>query len=168
MKNIIWSNLEIRLEDWDDYIEEVENNLGEKLDEYKKYEKIANLLDEYFQDELDNLNIETENNIIAIANLGLWNGRKKGYKILSDNVNSILSGFGCDFIEIYSDGYNIKFKGFHHDGQNYIEFREIKDNVNIDNLLNDIYEGKPISRQKLNYYTKSIRHYVADAYGWKK
>ena len=114
------------------------------------------------------MNIKTDNKIIAIANLGLWNGRKKGYKILSSNVNSILSGFDCDYIEIYADRYNIKFKGYHHDGQNYIEFREIKDNVNIDNLLNDIYEGKEISRQKINYYTKSIRHYVADVYGWKK
>ena len=166
MKNIIWSNLEIRLEDWQDYIEEVESNLGEKLDEYEKMQKITNLLYEYFQDEVTNLNIKTDNNIIAIASLGLWNGRKKGYKILSSNVNSILSGFDCDYIEIYADRYNIKFKGYHHDGQNYIEFREIKNNVNIDNLLNDIYEGKPISRQKLNYYTKSIRHYVADAYGW--
>ena len=166
MKNIIWSNLEIRLEDWQDYIEEVESNLGEKLDEYEKYEKIANLLDEYFQDEAINLNIITDNNIIAIASLGLWNGRKKGYKLLSNNVNSILNGFDCDYIEIYADKYNIKFKGIHHDGQNYIEFREIREGVNIDNLLNDIYTGKTISRQKLNYYTKSIRHYVADAYGW--
>ena len=150
------------------YIEEIETGLGEKLDEYEKMQKINNLLDEYFQDEVVNLNIKTDNKIIAIANLGLWNGRKKGYKILSNNVNSILEGFGCDYIEIYADRYNIKFKGYHHDGQNYIEFREIKDNVNIDNLFNDIYEGKPISRQKLNYYTKSIRHYVADVYGWKK
>ena len=150
------------------YIEEIETGLGEKLDEYEKMQKINNLLDEYFQDEVVNLNIKTDNKIIAIANLGLWNGRKKGYKILSNNVNSILGGFGCDYIEIYADRYNIKFKGYHHDGQNYIEFREIKDNVNIDNLFNDIYEGKPISRQKLNYYTKSIRHYVADVYGWEK
>ena len=39
MKNIIWSNLDIRVEEWQDYIEEVENNLDEKLDEYEKYEK---------------------------------------------------------------------------------------------------------------------------------
>ena len=165
-KKIIWSNLDININEWHDFIEEVEEARCEKLSENEKYEKIANLLDEYFQDELDNLNIKTDNNIIAIASLGLWNGRKKGYKILSNNVNSILNSFDCDYIEIYVDRYNIKFKGYHHDGQNYIEFREIREGTNIDNLLNDIYEGKPISRQKLNYYTKSIRHYVADAYGW--
>ena len=166
MKNIIWSNLNINIDEWQDYIKEIENEQGEKLDEYEKMQKIANLLDEYFQDELVNLNIKTDNKIIAIANLGLWNGRKKGYKILDNNVNSILNSFGCDHIEIYADKYNIKFKGIHHDGRNYIEFREIREGVNIDNLLNDIYSSKEISRQKLNYYTKSIRHYVADVYGW--
>ena len=165
-KKIIWSNLNINIDEWQDYLEEIENAIGEKLNEYEKYEKIANLLDDYFQDEVDNLNIKTDNNIIAIANLGLWNGRKKGYKILDNNVNSILNGFDCDFIEIYADKYNIKFKGIHHDGQNYIEFREIREGVNIDNFLNDIYTGKAISRQKLNYYTKSILHYIADVYGW--
>ena len=165
-KKIIWSNLNININEWQDYLEEVENAIGEKLNEYEKYEKIANLLDEYFQDEVTNLNIKTDNNIIAIASLGLWNGRKKGYKLLSNNVNSILNGFDCDYIEIYADKYNIKFKGIHHDGQNYIEFREIREGVNIDNLLNDIYIGKTISRQKLNYYTKSILHYIAGVYGW--
>ena len=165
-KKIIWSNLNINIDEWQDYLEEVENESGEKLNDNEKYEKIANLLDEYFQDELTNLNIKTDNNIIAIASLGLWNGRKKGYKLLSNNVNSILNGFDCDYIEIYADKYNIKFKGIHHDGQNYIEFREIREGVNIDNLLNAIYTGKEIPRQKLNYYTKSIRHYVADVYGW--
>ena len=166
MKDIIWSNLYININEWQDYLEEVEEAKCKKLNENEKYQEITNLLDEYFQDEIDNLNIKTDNKIIAIASLGLWNGRKKGYNILGSNLNEILQGFGCDYVEIYSDRYNIKFKGFHHDGQNYIEFREIREGVNIDNLLNDIYEGKEISRQKLNYYTKSIRHYVADAYGW--
>ena len=41
MKNIIWSNLDIRVEEWQDYIEEIETELGEKLDEYEKMQKIT-------------------------------------------------------------------------------------------------------------------------------
>ena len=32
--------------------------------------------------------------------------------------------------------------------------------------LDDIYNGREISRSKLNYYTRSIRPYVAKIYGW--
>ena len=172
-KHIIWSN-NIDLNDWASYLEEELSNKimkgkkeeGEKFSEVEKYELVCNLNDEYFEDEKINLNQPLPNRIVAIANLGLWNGRKTGYKILGDNLNEILQGFGCDFIEVYSDGYNIKFKGVHHDGKNYMEFRLIKNTENIDNLLNDIYEGKEISRSKLSYYTSSLLPYVAKFYGW--
>jgi len=35
----------------------------------------------WFNDELENLDQELEGRIIAIADLGLWDGRKSGYKI---------------------------------------------------------------------------------------
>ena len=36
---------------------------------------------------------------------------------------------GCDCYQIFSDGYNIRFKGYHHDGSHYILFRQWKSNL---------------------------------------
>ncbi len=41
----------------------------------------------------DELDIELDENIIALANLGLWNGRQYGYKDLGNNIKEILTSF---------------------------------------------------------------------------
>ena len=100
-----------------------------------------------------------------MGDIGRWNGRVNGYRVLDNNISSILET-DCDYCKWYSDGYNIKFKGHHHDGTNYYEYRVIRENRNIENLLDDIYDGKEISRSKLNYYTRSLHPYIAEIYGW--
>lgn len=42
-------------------------------------------------DEISNLDMFLEGNILLIADLGLWNGRKSGYRIIDNNVGNILS-----------------------------------------------------------------------------
>lgn len=111
------------------------------------------------------LNRQINNTILAIASIGRWNGNFSGYKILSNNLHDILDNFNCDEYVIYTDKHNVKFKGYHHDGRNYIEFRAIRDGVNIDNLLNKIYNNESISRSVLNYYTKSLKPYITEIYG---
>lgn len=121
----------------------------------------------WLEDERENLDIQLENPILVIADLGLWSGRRQGYKIIeSGNIKDILYD-ECDYVKWYSDGYNVKATASHHDGTNYYEYREIRDMDNIGNLLELIYYGKKISRSKLNHYTKSIHPYVAEIYGWK-
>lgn len=123
------------------------------------------LLDIYLEDERDNLNIITDGRILIIADLGLWNGRRQGYKILGRRASDILSS-DADYVEWYGDCYNIKATATHHDGTNYYEYRVIREDRNIDNLLNAIYNGEEITRKKLNYYTKSLYSDVAKVYGW--
>ena len=130
-------------------------------------DEIHDNIGRWYDDESDNLDKQLEGRILAIASMGLWNGRKTGYKILSNNLNEVLtSTIGCDEKEVYFDGYNIKAEGYHHDGHNYIEFREIREDKNIDKLLDKIYMNKPISRSELNYYTKPLGKYVKQIYGW--
>lgn len=134
-------------------------------------ETIMNCINEdinlgYEDDKNYNLNKPLNNKILCITGLGLWNGKKSGYKILGNNLNEVLDFISCDEVHIYFDGHNIKAEGYHHDGKNYAEFREIKDNVNIDTLLNKIYSGENISRSLLNYYTKPLGQYVKNIYGW--
>lgn len=164
-KRIIWSNIDINPEDWKyAYKEDAElnedteneNNLWNYI-----YETLGHCLDA----ERVSLNKNTDGRILVIASLGLWDGRKQAYKILPGNIARILSD-AADYVEWYSDGYNIKATASHHDGTNFYEYRVIREDRNIQNLLDAIYNGEQITRKKLNYYTKSLHPYVAKIYGW--
>lgn len=164
-KRIIWSNRDIDMEDYQKaYKEQSElNDLDES--KYSLCDFINDDLQSWLECEEANLNIPTDGRIICIADLGLWDGRKQGYQIFGRNVNRIFDQ-RYDYTEWYSDGYNIKAIDVHHDGTNYYEFREIREDRNIQNLLDAIYSGKKITRKMLNYYTRSLHSRVAKVYGW--
>lgn len=167
-KRIIWSNIDINPDDWrDDYKEIAELNEWDEDtdDDDNLWEYINETLDRYLDDERMNLNKQTDGRILVIADLGLWDGRRQAYKILPRNISRILSD-SADYLEWYSDGYNIKATAIHHDGTNFYEYRVIREDRNIDNLLESICNGEEISRKKLNYYTKSLHNDVAKVYGW--
>lgn len=168
-KNIIWSNLDLNIDDWreayTDFLKANDFLKTDPNDEDAIYRWMYETMDLYLSDVRDDLDIPTDGRILIIADLGLWNGRQQGYKIINRNVKNILSTNG-DYAEWYSDGHNIKATIHHHDGTNYLTYREIREDRNIDNLLNAIYNGEEISRQKLNYYTKSLQPYLTQTYGW--
>lgn len=169
-KRIIWSNMDLDIEDWrDDYREYLEyNGFDERHDnDDDLYNWMTETNDRYLYDERYNLNKEVDGRILIIADLGLWNGRKPGYKIIeSRNIKNILSS-QCDYVEWYGDGYNIRCTASHHDGTNHYLYRVIREDRNIDNLLDAIYNGEKITSSKLNYYTKSLYKDVASVYGWR-
>lgn len=163
-KRIIWSDRNLDIEDWrDDYREFLEANEIDKDpdDENDLYEYMINRNNDYFYHEFHyNLNKKIDGRIICLADLGLWDGRRKAHRILDNNINEIMR-YHHDYVEIYGDGYNIRATDSHHDGTNYYEFRVIREDRNIENLFN----GKEITRKRLNYYTKSLYPYVAKIYG---
>ena len=130
-------------------------------------QEIYDNIGRWYEGETYNLDKELDGRILAIANIGKWNGRVSGYKVLGNNLNEVLTTeIGCDEKRVYCDRYNVKAEGYHHDGRNYVEFREIREDKNIDNLLDKIYMNKPISRSELNYYTKPLGKYVKAIYGF--
>ena len=160
-KHLIWQNYDLKIEDYDGCCDDWD----EKSDE-EKWHYIAELNNMYLDDERCNLNIQLDNPILVIASMGLWNGRRSGYKIIqSGNIKDIFYADG-EYAEWFSDGHNVKGRYSHHDGTNYMEYREIKDMDKIDALLADIYNGVPVKRSKINYYTKSIAPSVNKVYGW--
>lgn len=168
-KRIIWSNIDLNPEDWRKDYEEVarENEWDEDTsDPDNLWQYMIATHNTYLDDERCNLNKYLDGRILIIADLGLWDGRKQGYKIIDGNISNILYDNDADFIEWYADQYNIRATAHHHDGTNYYLYREIREDRNIQILLNDIYNGREISRSKLNYYTRSIRPYIAEIYGW--
>lgn len=121
------------------------------------------------EDDLDNLQWELKRKqaagqIIAIVDMGLWNGRKNGYKLLERNVEDIIDLIAdYDNYEIYRDtDGNVKMTLSHHDGTHYVLFREFKPHI-TDSQMNDFIST--LLRGELNNYiigryTKSINEYV--------
>ena len=163
-KHIMWSDRNLDIDGWIDFLED---EYPEITDEYELYHLIEDMNMEYLEDERCNLSKKVDGRILVIADLGLWNGRRQGYKILSDTISDILYDRDGEYIEWYGDGYNIKATVSHHDGTNYYEYRIIREDRNIDDLLNAIYNGEEITRKKLNYYTRSLYPEVARIYGWR-
>lgn len=141
-----------------------ENGVEEPSDSEVMDEIYSN--EEFWYDaEKCNLNKTLDGKIIAIADLGLWNGRRSAYKLLGDNLNEVLGFCGCDYISVYYDQYNIKADLYHHDGTNHIEYRELKENTNYEVLLDALYNQEPVSREMIRKYTKSLRPYIKKVYG---
>lgn len=173
-KHIIWSNMNLDIEDWrDGYKEFLEiNGIDDRDpdDEDDIYDWMVELNDEYLGDEQMNCNIHTDGRIIAIANLCFWNGRRIGYKLLDHNVNDCLQfEQGCDYAEFYCDRYDLCSTQYHHDGSHCITYREFRPNITsdqADNFCWKLYEGKA-TQKDITRYTRSLKPYVNKAYGWR-
>lgn len=147
-------------------LEYCKNNEIDNPNEAEITDMMYRWVDYDYEDEEVNLNKEIDGKILCIATIGRWDGRHQGYKVLGNNLKDILWSFGCDDFHLYYDGFNIRGLGYHHDGRNSVEYREIRTDRCIDRLLDIIYSGEVITRQLLNYYTKSLRPYVKEIYGW--
>lgn len=130
------------------------------------YSVCADLNSDYFSDESLNLNKVLDNYVIAFADLGLWNGRKPGYRILGNNLNSIFN-ISEDSNTYYADGYNIHSENVHHDGTNYILYRKLKSSVDRSTIEYLLYKNNfKLTKQQISKYTESLLPYVKDIYGW--
>lgn len=167
-KNIIWQNYNFNLDNWQDYLLECPDIKKEE----DKYSLIEELNYYFLQDEKINLYKKLDGDIIVLANIGLWNGRKMGYRELySNNIADCLQfEKNCDYAEWYVDQYgNFKSTQSHHDGTHYLLYRAWKKGVTDeqkDNVLNAIYNGT-ISQRTLRRYTESLGKYIAKVYGWR-
>ena len=165
-RRIIWSNEEY--DEWEkgmllDYpTEEIREEEGIEINYERYYEDCEFWLD----DERCNLNKGVNGYIVAFANLGFWNGRRNGAKLVGTNVNDILNSFySCDNVTFYCDPYNVKFDGSHHDGSHYLMFRVAKDKDAAERLANKI-AYHDMSEEAFRKATRSLRPYVAKVYGW--
>ena len=173
-KNIIWSNYNLDLEDWMEAIKETLelNDIDySDWDESKFYREMIEFNNHYFDDERRNLNIPTKGRIIEIADLGLWNGRRMGYKLKDEkNIRACLSfDADCEYGEWYVDSHNnLRSIQTHHDGKNLLLYREVKPEISSDQLDNfcwKIYNGEATSKD-ITRYTRSLGKRIKNVYGW--
>lgn len=164
---VIFTNLV----DTDDYLapfEEWCNDNGLDPEEEDIYEFIKDELDVWFDDEKTNLNIPC-GEIVAIADLGLWDGRHSSYKVLKgDNVNNIFNINTEDYCDFYCDRYDVRADITHHDGTNHLLFREVREGREraFKNLCEALYNQEEVTRKQINYCTRSLRPKVAKVYGF--
>ena len=171
-RHIIWSNMNLEADDWrDSYKEYLEiNGLDDDPnDENKLYEYMVEANDDYLSNERRNLDIQLSQPIIVIGDLGRWNGRVTGYKMIdSGNIKDCLYA-DTDYTEWYVDKYgDLRADAVHHDGTNHYLYRVFKDGVTdtqIENLQDKIYNGKA-TRADITRVTKRLGDDIAGVYGF--
>lgn len=136
----------------------IENPTDDEIyDEISECNAIA-LKDERFEFACRSKNVEGE--IIAIADAGRWNGRKTGIRLL-DSLEDILDFMiRYDSFELYIDRYDLKGIGHHHDGTDYLTFREIKPKFDYEYVEEMFFNINGTEDDRIQrYYTRSIRKY---------
>ena len=123
-----------------------EGHFNEDVSDDTVWESVYEVLNSYLEDEKLNIAGKSSNTIVAIVDIGRWDGRVQGYRTF--NCISEIFASGCDYSKWYSDGYNIRSTMTHHDGTNYILYREIKDEDKLEQFLEIIYSGKEISKDR--------------------
>ena len=163
-RHIIWSN-DIDYDDWREDLEEQYPDLTEA----ERMELMYELNGDYLDDERSNLDIQLSRPILVVGDLGLWHGRRMGYKeIPSGNIRDCLYA-DTDYTEWYVDKYgDLRADATHHDGTNHYLYRVFKDDVSetqMENLRDKIYHGKA-TRADITRLTRRLGDEIAAVYGF--
>ncbi len=119
-------------------------------------------------DERVMLDIQYSEPLIIIADLGLWNGRRSGYKdITSGNLKDCLYSSDSEYCKWYVDEYG-DFRGdeAHHDGVNHYLYRVFKPNITeeqIEDFKDKIYRND-FTQKDIDRYTRSVGNDILKAH----
>ena len=164
-RHIIWSDISLDLDDWRESLEELYPGYSDD----ELYDIMVKSNAENLYDERVNLNIQLSQPIIVIGDLGRWNGRVSGYKMIdSGNIKDCLYS-DTDMTEWYVDRYgDLRADAVHHDGTNHYLYRVFKDTASpeqIERLQEKIYYGKA-TRADITRVTKRLGDEIAAVYGF--
>lgn len=162
---VIWSNLDLDLDDWRDDLKEWYPD----SDEDELYALMIRENNEYLDDERLNLRKHADEDIIIIADLGRWDGRFSGYKELHSDLISDCLSTNCDYAQWYVDSLgDLRCSASHHDGCDYYLYRQWRTGLSQtqkENFLQKIYDGN-VTRRDINRYTKRLGDIIANVYGF--
>ena len=164
-KHIIWSDLNL---DFDDRKEDLAADFPEKSEE-ELVGLMYEINGEYLEDERLNLDIQLPTPILVCADLGRWDGRATGYKMIeSGNIRDCLQST-CDYNEWFIDKMgDLRCTAVHHDGVNHYLYRAIKENVKdsqVEKLQNKLYDGT-FTRADITRITRRLGDEIAMVYGF--
>lgn len=154
--------------DYEGWRNELESEYPE-MTERARMELMYELNGSYLDDERMNLNIQLSTPILVYADLGLWNGRVKGFQMIeSGNLRDCLYS-SCDYNEWFVDkvGY-FCCTAVHHDGRNHYLYRGVKENATESQLWRlqaKIYDGTA-TRADITRVTRRLGDEIAQVYGF--
>ena len=163
--HLIWSNYHLDFEDWREDLEAEYPDLSESELMEMMYERN----NDYLSDERINLDIPLSQPILVIGDLGLWFGRRSGYKeIPSGNIRDCLFS-DTDYTTWYVDKLgDLRCDAVHHDGTNHYLYRVFKPGVTeaqMDRLKDKIYNGTA-TRSDITRLTMRLGDESGKVYGW--
>ena len=164
-KYTVWTDRYLDLEDWRESLEE--EYPGYSDDELTDIMYKTNASNIY--DERCNLDIQFSKPIIVIGVLGLWDGRRIGYKdIESGNIKDCLYS-DCDYNTWYVDEQgDLRCEAIHHDGTNHYRYRVFKPNTTeeqMEDLREKIYSRK-VTEEDISAVTDRLGDAIGKVYGW--
>ena len=161
----IWSNYGLDYEDWRDDLEAEYPDLSEN----ERISLMYEINGDYLDDERANLNVQLSQPILVVGDLGLWNGRRMGYKeIPSGNIRDCLYS-DTDYSTWYVDRLgDLRCDAIHHDGTNFYLYRVYKDSASpsqIELLKEKLYRGIA-TRADITRVTRRLGDDIAKVYGF--
>lgn len=154
---------------WIDYKEFEGDEIFEELTENEKWDYCCETKRIWLEDETENLDKIIPGIPVIIADLGLWDGRRRGYrtesctKFIGEMLQEI--SYNHDDFEWYCADGDLKVAGYHHDGTNYFTLRYIPA-AEKQEIIEKILDGD-ISMKEMLQHTKSLEPVVNEVYGWK-
>lgn len=122
----------------------------------------------WFDAERANLDSVDENcGLVAIADVGRWNGRVSGYKEIKNLADVLVSSCGYERVYVDTNG-DLRKRESHHDGSNSILYRYWKEGLTDEqreNFLDKIYNGE-CTQKDITRYTRKAGLGIANALGW--
>lgn len=168
-KRKIWSNINLDIKDWLPSIREAYPDIVTR-DENVLLDKMYTLNAAYLDDERMNLDIQCDDKIIVIADLGRWNGRFPGYKVIESGKISDCLYSDCDYTEWYVDREGeFRCTAIHHDGTNRYLYRKFKPDAteeDREDLLARLYDGD-CEKVLLDHLTEKLGYTIGAVYGWQ-
>lgn len=168
---IIYSN-QLSIDDWKEKLEEYKDYLRdeglfseasiEKIDIFDNVftDWVYNELEWYYEDLLATCDVEISKDIIVLADLGLWYGRREGIRVLGSNVKAcFLAEKDCEYVSWELDRHNLISVQHHHDGTHYLTYRRMKDNKHTDLLVEKMRRGE-LTKRDISKYTVTLKHTI--------
>lgn len=171
-KNRVLYNNCLSIDDWKEWLESYKDFLMEndtvseasiqKLDIYDSpfNHWVESELDWQYQDMIETYEHELPTKIIAFADLGFWNGRKFGCKIVGYELKDcFIPEKDCDYVTWELNAFDLISTQNHHDGTHYLTYRRLKDDKYQDLLKHKAYSGK-LTKRDITRYTISLKHTI--------
>lgn len=166
---LVWTNFDLDYDrDWKDYLEDAYPDLSED----ERIDRMYECNGERLEDERANLNIQLDQPILVVADLGLWNGRRMGYReIRSGNIRDCLYAGKDDLYVTWfvDERGDLRCEAIHHDGTNYLTYRAYKPGATErkkEALRAKLYAGIA-TRRDITRVTNRLGDLIAEVYGWE-